>query len=65
MCLITTLINLNKIFISSDHAGFKLKEEIKKLETITQRCSEPIRDPQKITDLMDLNLIGGAVWAKD
>ena len=28
MCLITTLINLNKIFISSDHAGFKLKQSI-------------------------------------
>ena len=30
MCLITTLINLNKIFISSDHAGFKLKKSIVK-----------------------------------
>ena len=30
MCLITTLINLNKIFISSDHAGFKLKQSIVK-----------------------------------
>ena len=28
MCLITNLINLNKIFISSDHAGFKLKQSI-------------------------------------
>ena len=27
--LITNLINLKKIFISSDHAGYKLKEEIK------------------------------------
>ena len=27
--LITNLINLNKIYISSDHAGFKLKEKIK------------------------------------
>jgi len=26
--LITNLINLNKIFISSDHAGFKLKQSI-------------------------------------
>ena len=30
MCLITNLINLKKIFISSDHAGFNLKESIKK-----------------------------------
>ena len=29
VCLITNLINLNKIYISSDHAGFKLKEKIK------------------------------------
>ena len=29
MCLITNLINLKKIFISSDHAGFSLKERIK------------------------------------
>ena len=29
MFLITSLINLNKIYISSDHAGFKLKEKIK------------------------------------
>ena len=29
MFWITNLINLKKIFISSDHAGFKLKEEIK------------------------------------
>ena len=29
MYLITNLINLNKIYISSDHAGFKLKEKIK------------------------------------
>ena len=29
MYLITNLINLKKIFISSDHAGFKLKESIK------------------------------------
>ena len=28
--LITILINLKKIFISSDHAGFNLKEQIKK-----------------------------------
>ena len=27
--LITNLTNLNKIYISSDHAGFKLKEKIK------------------------------------
>ena len=27
--MITNLINLKKIFISSDHAGYKLKEEIK------------------------------------
>ena len=27
--LTTNLINLNKIYISSDHAGFKLKEKIK------------------------------------
>ena len=30
MFLIINLINLKKLFISSDHAGFKLKEEIKK-----------------------------------
>ena len=30
VCLITNLINLNKIFISSDHAGFKLKQSIVK-----------------------------------
>ena len=29
MYLITNLINLKKIFISSDHAGFSLKERIK------------------------------------
>ena len=29
MYLITNLIDLNKIYISSDHAGFKLKEKIK------------------------------------
>tara|TARA_B110000008_G_scaffold59703_1_gene59158 strand:+ start:1022 stop:2023 length:1002 start_codon:yes stop_codon:yes gene_type:complete len=52
-------------FISRDEANKIVSEDGKKLETITQRCSEPIRDPQKITDLMDLNLIGGAVWAKD
>ena len=27
---ITSLISLKKIFISSDHAGYKLKEQIKK-----------------------------------
>ena len=53
------------MFISRDEANKIVSEDAKKLETITQRCSEPIRDPQKITDLMDLNLIGGAVWAKD
>ena len=30
MFWITNLINLKKIFISSDHAGFNLKEQIKK-----------------------------------
>ena len=30
MFLIINLTNLKKLFISSDHAGFKLKEEIKK-----------------------------------
>ena len=30
MFLIINLINLKKIFISSDHAGFNLKEQIKK-----------------------------------
>ena len=30
MFLIISSINLKKIFISSDHAGYKLKEEIKK-----------------------------------
>ena len=34
MCLIINLINLTKIFISSDHAGFKLKEIIKKYLSI-------------------------------
>ena len=29
MCWIINLINLKKIFISSDHAGYKLKEAIK------------------------------------
>ena len=28
VCLITNLIDLNKIYISSDHAGFKLKQKI-------------------------------------
>ena len=31
--LITNLINLNKIYISSDHAGFKLKEKIKSFKS--------------------------------
>jgi allophanate hydrolase len=52
-------------FISRDEANTIVSEDGKKLEIVKQRCSEPIRDPQKITDLMDLNLIGGAVWAKD
>ena len=30
MFLIINLISLKKLFISSDHAGFKLKEEVKK-----------------------------------
>ena len=30
MCLIINLISLKKIFISSDHAGYNLKENIKK-----------------------------------
>jgi len=34
VCLIINLINLTKIFISSDHAGFKLKEIIKKYLSI-------------------------------
>ena len=29
MCLITNSINLKKIFISSDHAGYNLKESVK------------------------------------
>ena len=52
-------------FISRDDANKIVSEDGKELETITQRCSEPILDPQKITNLMDLNLIGGAIWAKD
>jgi allophanate hydrolase subunit 2 len=52
-------------FISRDDANKIVSEDGKELETITQRCSEPILDPQKNTDLMDLNLIGGAIWAKD
>ena len=52
-------------FIAREEANRIVAEDAKSLEIIKQRCSAPIRDPEKMEDLLDFNLIDGAVWAKD
>ena len=52
-------------FISRDEANRITSTDRKGLEIIKERCLEPIRDPPKMADLRNFNLIDGAVWAKD
>ena len=52
-------------FISRDEANRIASKDRKCLEIIKERCFEPIRDPQKMADLLNFNLIDGAVWAKN
>ena len=52
-------------FISRDEANRITSNDRKCLEIIKERCLESIRDPQKMADLLNFNLIDGAVWAKN
>ena len=52
-------------FISRDEANSIASKDLKCLEIIKERCLEPIRDPQNMADLLNFNLIDGAVWAKN
>ncbi len=52
-------------FITREEANRIVAEDTKSLELIKRRCSAPIRDPEKMEDLLDFNLIDGAVWARD